>query len=98
MDCEPLGFFAFTIPGFFMSINRRALTVQLSPDTWRAHAEPVPGLAFIGTVKHGQTISGLATDSAGRYFAVTGRAKALLTAGKVQAAIALAKANDAPGA
>jgi hypothetical protein len=82
----------------FMSINRRALTVQLSPDTWRAHAEPVPGLAFIGTVKHGQIISGLATDSAGRYFAVTGRAKALLTAAKVQAALALVKVNGAPGA
>jgi hypothetical protein len=55
-------------------------------------------LAFIGTVKHGQTISGLAMDSAGRYFAVTGRATSLLTLAKVEAAIALSAAYGAPDA
>lgn len=80
-----------------MSINRRALRVSLSETAWRAHAEALPGLTYIGTVSHGQTTSGLAVDAAGRFFAVTGRARAVLTTAKIQAAIALAQANAAPG-
>jgi hypothetical protein len=71
-----------------MSINRRALRVSLSQTAWRAHAEPLPGLTFIGTVSHGQTTSGLATDSSGQYFAVSGRAVSRLTTAKALAAIA----------
>ena len=76
-----------------MSINRRAFYVSLSASAWRALAEPLPGLAFIGTLTRGKTVAALAVDTEGRYFAVTGRAVAALPSRKVLAALALAKAS-----
>jgi hypothetical protein len=67
--------------------NRGRYSVALSADSWRAHAEPLPGLVYIGVIVRQGIPAGLAQDAAGEYFAVNGRRVSPLILRKVESAL-----------
>lgn len=69
------------------NLNRGRYSVRLSTTEWKTHAEPVPGLRYLGVIERSGQLAALGVDDAGEYFAVFGRRKTPLVKRKVESAL-----------